>query len=137
MNLKPAGKFVALAFAALALAGCSANGAVEIGNIDGPTDSLDFSVTSARIERTWGRTHLILEMVITNPSASIVLSNWIDLGHSYILRCEGEPRRSPPSRSALTTWTYECRGDTDWPSDINGADISLGIGTVPPATESR
>lgn len=131
---QPAGKVIALAIAALALAGCSANGAVDIGNIEGGTDSLDFSVTSARLERTWGRTELTLEMAIANPSANIVLSNRIDLGNSYMLWCEGEPRRSPSSGSAKSTWTYECEGDTDWPSNTSGSDITISIGTVPPAT---
>lgn len=136
MILRQAGKLVALTVAALVLAGCAADRAVDIGNIDGVTDSPDFSVTSARLERTWGHTQLILEMAISNPSASIALSSWADLGNSYVLWCEGEPRRSPPSRSALTTWTYECRGDTDWPSDTKGVDIKLAIMSVPPPTGS-
>lgn len=96
-------KLMALTLAALALAGCTADRALDIGTIDGP-GSPDFSVTSARIEQTWDRTQLILQLAIANPSASIDLTSWVDLGNSYMLWCDGEPRRSPASGLGMSAW---------------------------------
>ncbi|GAA1996340.1 hypothetical protein [Microbacterium pumilum] len=125
MTTRRARKVIALTTAVLALAGCTVNRALDIANIDDMTQSPDFSVTSARVEQTVGVTELILELAIANPSASIVLFNRVDLGHSYVLRCDGEPRRSSSSGSPVSTWTYECIGDTDWPSDTSEAYLTI------------
>ncbi len=123
MILRRASTVIALTIAALTLAGCVADATLELRDIDGP-GSRDFSVTSARIERSGGSTHLILEVATPDPSAKLVLDTIVDLGDSYYLWCDGEPRRSPAGPGS-STWTLGCTGDLDWPSDARKASLSV------------
>lgn len=126
-DLRRALKLIALTAAAVTLAGCTADRTIEIVNIDDRSDSPDYSVTSARLEQGDSHTRLILDLDIADPSASIELSSRVELDTSYVLWCEGEPRR-PPSAASSSTRTLECKGDVDWPSDPRDARATIYLG---------